>query len=333
MKETAARLASGLTLLVAASAILLFSDLGSRHPEPPRRTNAETGSPAPEPGATYHIALAYFMPEPSRDTCEQGLLDGLRALGFVEGKNLSVLRAHAQGETANIATIVRNFDSLSLDAMVTFSTPVLQAALAAVRNTPVVFTYCVDPIAAGVGKSFTDHNPNFTGVGSLPPIADSVTEIRKYLPQLRTLGTIFNNNEANSRRILALLRDVCREQGITLVERPADTPGDVVPAAQALVTARVDAIYIPNDNTAAQAFDGIVQTATRARIPTMSADPDDLGRGVLLAVGVGFYHSGYAAARPLARVITGESPAVIPIENVSVSTALYDPAVAKKLGL
>lgn len=332
MKELAARLSLGLVLLAAAAGILLVSDLGSRrskaHAHPPA-----TGGTHAIDGRTYRIGLAYFMPEPSRDACEAGLFDGLRQLGFVEGKNLQVTRSHAQGEVANISTILLNLDSLDLDAIVTFSTPVLQGALASVRNTPVVFTYCVDPVAAGAGKSFTDHNPNVTGVGSLPPIADSVAAIRRYLPHLRSLGVIFNNNEANSRRIIALLRETCTQLGIHLEERPADTPGDVLPAAQALVTARVDAIYIPNDNTAAQGFDGIVQTANRAGIPTISADPDDLGRGVLLAVGVGFYHSGLAAAEPLARVLNGQSPATIPFQNVSVSDEKLDPDVARAFHL
>jgi putative ABC transport system substrate-binding protein len=318
-------------LLVAASLVLLLSDLGSRN-QTARISDWTSGANA-IPGRIYRVAFAYFMPEPSRDACERGLLEGLAELGYLEGENLIISRAHAQGEIVNIDGIIRNFDNSPAEVIMTFSTPVLQGALAAARNKPVVFTYCVDPVAAGAGTSFSDHRPNVTGIGSLPPVADSVAAIQKALPKMKTLGTIYNNGEANSVRILGILREVCKEAGISLIEKSAPTPSEVLQAAQALVSSRVDAIYIPNDNTVAQAFDGIVQTAQRAGIPTVSADPDDLGRGVLLAVGVGYYHSGKAAAPLLGEVLNGANPEKIPFQNVTVSELRADPQVAERLGL
>lgn len=327
MHENLRRFLPGLLLIGLTSGGLLLSDLGSR-------SAGEAALPIKDANrGPYAIALAYYMPEPSRDACEAGLFDGLKALGLVEGENLKVLRAHAQGEAANIPAILQNFDNSPVDAVVTFSTPVLQGALATIRNKSVVFTYCVDPIKAGVGESFTNHRAGFTGIGSLPPIAESIAMIQEALPDMRSLGVIYNDGEANSQRIISLLREVCRKQGLRLVEKTAVNPNEVIPAAQALVTERVDAIYIPNDNTAAQAFDGIVLTATKAGIPSISADPDDLGRGILMGVGAGFYYSGKAAAEPLAEVLRGKSPADIPIRNVSVSLARVDLGVAEALGI
>ncbi len=289
--------------------------------------------PVPAPGRTYRIGLAYYTPEPSRDSCERGLLDGLRDLGFIEGQNLVVSRAHAQGEVANILPIIQNFDNSPNDAIVTFSTPVLQGALAGAKKKPVVFTYVIDPVAAGAGKSFTDHLPNVTGIGTLPPVADGVKAARKLLPHLKTLGTIYNDGEANSVKVASLLREACAAQGVKLIELTAPTTGDVMQAAQALVARKVDAFYIDGDNTAMQALDGIVKVANAAGLPIINEDPDYLDRGILLSVGPGFYHSGKAAALPLARVLTGESPAQIPLQNVSVNSTKFNPAAAAKLGL
>lgn len=294
---------------------------------------ASAALPVPAPGRTYRIGLAYYTPEPSRDACERGLLDGLRDLGFIEGQNLVVSRAHAQGEVANILPIIQNFDNSANDAIVTFSTPVLQGALVGAKKKPIVFTYVIDPIAAGAGKSFADHLPNVTGIGTLPPVADGVKTARKLLPGLKTLGTIYNDGEANSVKVASLLREACAAQGIKLIELTAPTTGDVMQAAQALVTRQVDAFYIDGDNTAMQALDGIVKVANAAGIPIINEDPDYLDRGILLSVGPGFYHSGQAAALPLARVLTGESPAGIPLQNVSVNTTKFNPTAAAKLGL
>jgi ABC-type uncharacterized transport system substrate-binding protein len=289
--------------------------------------------PRADPGRTYRVALAYFVPEPSRDACEKGLLDGLAALGFTEGKNLLVTRAHAQGEVANIAPIIQNFDNSANEVIVTFSTPVLQGALAAARSKPVVFTYVIDPVAAGAGKSLTDHRPNVTGIGTLPPVAEAIAAMQKILPNLRSVGTVYNNGEANSVRIIGLLRDACRAAGLQLVELTAPTTGDVLQATQALVARKVDAIYVAGDNTVAQALDGVIRVATTAKIPVINEDPGYIDRGILLSVGAGFYHSGKAAAPLVARVLNGESPGSIPFQNVSVNTTRFNPAVAAKLGL
>src|SRR5205823_12332909 len=70
------------------------------------------------PGRHFKIGLAYFAPEPSWEICLQGILDGLRALGLEEGKNLEVRRAHAQAEIPNIPAILQNFDGSDVDLIV-----------------------------------------------------------------------------------------------------------------------------------------------------------------------------------------------------------------------
>ena len=279
------------------------------------------------------IAVAYYAPEPSWKDCYQGLLDELRTLGYEEGKNLTVRSANTQGEAANILPILQNYEASDADALVTFSTPMLQGALATVRSKPVVFTYVTDPIAAGAGKSWTDHDPRVTGVGTMIPVPETVAVLRKVFPNLKRLGTLFNAGEVNSTRVVDLLRNACREPGIELVEVSVATTGDALQAAQALVARRVDAVYLPNDNLVYQAFPGVIQTLDRARLPVINGDPSYVGRGVFASVGPGYNAAGRAAARKLARVLAGEKPAAIPMENVSIQRVAFDREVAKKIGL
>ena len=82
------------------------------------------------------------------------------------------------------------------------STPVLTAAIKAVKKKPVVFTYVYDPIAAGAGKTPTDHLPNITGTGSFPPVDDTLVVIRELLPKVQAVGTLYNSSEANSRKVI-----------------------------------------------------------------------------------------------------------------------------------
>lgn len=312
------------------SARLVIDENGG---EDNRAAPQAVATPTPEPGRTYRMALAYYVPEPSRDSCEKGLLDGLADLGFVEGKNLLVSRAHAQGEVVNIPSIIQNFDNSPNNVIVTFSTPVLQAALATAKNKPIVFTYVTDPIAAGAGRSYTDHLPNVTGIGTLPPVDEAIAVARRVFPHLKTVGSISNNGEASSARVAELLRNVCQDQGLQLAAVTVNTPGDVMQAAQSLVARGVDVIYVAADNTVVQALDSLMSVATKAGIPVINEDPDYLDRGALFAVGPGFYHSGKAAAPLVARVLTGEDPADIPMANVSVNVTKFNPKAAAQLGL
>ena len=297
-------------------------------------TSTAAGEPLrPPAGRTFKIGLAYFAPEPGAESCMQGLFDGLRNLGFIEGQNLEVRRAHAQGEIANIPAVLQNFDSQGLDLIVPMTTPCLTGACGTVRKTPVVFTYVYDPIAAGAGTSLTEHLPNVTGVGSFPPVDDTVAMIQKLVPGVKTVGTVYNGSEANSRKVVAVARQAFDTHGIHLEEVSVTNSSEIFQAAQALVARHVQAFWITGDNTAIQGFSAIVKVATDARVPIINNDPEILPQGALACVGIGFYQSGYAAAKLAARVLLGAKPSDVPMENVAVKTVSLNMDVAQKLGI
>ena len=129
----------------------------------------------------HKIGLVYFAPDESADNCMKGLFDGLKEQGIEERVNLEVRRSHAQAEIANIPLLIRNYDGSDVNVIVAMTTPVLTAAASMARSKPVVFTYVYDPIAAGAGKSQTDHLPNVTGVSSFPPVQETVDDIATWL--------------------------------------------------------------------------------------------------------------------------------------------------------
>src|SRR5262249_39913096 len=151
-------------------------------------------------------------PDPGTDNCLQGLMDGLRELGFDEGRNLQLRKDHAQGEIANIAPIMQNDDRMGLDLVIPMSTPCLTGAISTMRNTPIVFTYVYDPSAAGAGASSPAPPPNPTGVGPFPPIGETIDVLQQIVPGLQVVGTLYNNSEANSRKVVGIGRDLLRKR-------------------------------------------------------------------------------------------------------------------------
>ena len=281
----------------------------------------------------HKIGLVYFAPEVAADSCMKGLFDGLKEQGIEERVNLEVRRAHAQAEIANIPLLIRNYDSSDVDVIVTMTTPVLVSAAFAARSKPVVFTYVYDPIAAGVGKSRTDHMPNVTGVSSFPPIEDTVTTIQRLVPSVRSVGTLYNNAEANSVRVVGVARGVFEQRGIKLQEISINGTSEILQAAQVMSQRGVQALWITGDNTAIQGFDAIVRVARDAKLPLIINDPEFVERGALVAVGIGWYETGKASSKVVARVLRGEQPRNIPFEEVVTKKLVLNHEVAKALGI
>jgi ABC-type uncharacterized transport system substrate-binding protein len=200
-----------------------------------------------------------------------------------------------------------------------------------VKKTPVVFTYVYDPIAAGAGKTPTDHLPNITGVGSFPPIEDTIHVIQQLVPGVKTVGTLYNSSEANSRKVVSVARDLFQQQHIKLEEIAITSTSEVFQAAQTLASRNVQALWITGDNTALQAFAGIAKVAADARLPLIINDPEFTEQGALVSVGIGWYQTGQAAAKVAARVLRGESPKMLPFENVAVKQLVLNSRVAQQL--
>ena len=111
------RLTMGLALIALLSSILLVSDLAHRRTA--SAANAGAGA------RKFKAAIVYYAHSVSNDYCVNGLLDGLKASGLEEGKNLEIVRADAQGEMINIPAILQNYDSSDVDLIMTISTPCL----------------------------------------------------------------------------------------------------------------------------------------------------------------------------------------------------------------
>src|SRR5438876_7680256 len=101
-----------------------------------------------------------------------------------------------------------------------------------------------------------------TGIGTFPPVQEMVDVIRGTVSGIKTVGTIYNASEANSRKVVEVARELFAKAGIKLEEATVTSSSDVLQAAQALVSRGAQAFYIQGDNTAAQAFDVVVKQPT-----------------------------------------------------------------------
>ncbi|MEI7435952.1 MAG: ABC transporter substrate-binding protein [bacterium] len=281
----------------------------------------------------YRVAFASFGPDEAADKAIEGYIDGLRAEGFVAGRNLEVIQRHAAGEIATLPLLMQALENDGVDLIVPMTTPGVAAACAKIKRTPIVFVYTYDPIAAGAGTDFNHHLPNVTGVASFPPISKTMAAIRELVPGLKTLGAIYNASEANSVRAVREARQILDPAGIHLEEVTISSTADVMLATQALLARQAEAIWVTGDNTVLQAIEGVLGPANRAKIPVVMNDTEFVDRGAVAAVGIGWVDSGRVAGRMAARVLRGENPADIPIVNIAETVIVVNRKQAALIGI
>ena len=244
-----------------------------------------------------------------------------------------MISSHAQGEISNIPMLVQNFMTQGVDLIVTLTTPCLTAACTVARNSHIAFTYCYDPVAAGAGKSFSEHLPNVTGVGSFPPVEATVDLIQKLVPGVKSVGTVYSSSEANSVKVMKVAREIFQKRGISLQEVTAMNTNEVFQSAQVACHRNVQAMWITGDNTALQSFDAIVKTTTDAKLPLFINDPEFTSRGALACVGLGWYPAGKAGGLLAARLLRGEDPSTIPFQEVAEKKVVLNHEAAARLGI
>lgn len=320
---------------VAADATVLVDDKGIRRKDAVERTGTSRGigTPAGRPTKTWRVSLVQLNQTVDVEESEKGVLDGLREAGLVENRDFTTSVRNAQGDMATVSALVDAAVSEQSDLIITFSTPTLQAALQRAKGIPVVFTYVADALAAGAGKSDTDHAPNVTGVYLIGAYKEMMPLIRQVQPGARQLGTVYVPAEVNMVSQLAVMERATRDAGMELKAIAANSAAEVQEAALALVASRVDAICQLPGNLTASAFPSIAQAARRARVPMFVYQTSQARAGAVLAVARDYYESGRESAKLAARVLRGESPAKIPFAGLSLTRLLVNPAAAREAGL
>lgn len=279
-----------------------------------------------------NVAITAIVEHPALDAVRDGVKKGLADLGYAEGTDVTFTYESAQGNPATAAQIARQLVGEAPAVIVAISTPSAQAVAAATTEIPLVFSAVTDPLAAQLVSSNDAPGGNVTGVSDMAPIGDHVALIQEITPDVKRLGVLYNPGEVNSMSSVALLRQEANAVGIVIVDGPATKSADVQAAARSLV-GKVDAIYVPTDNTIVSAFESAVGVANEAKLPLYAADTDSVARGALAAVGFNYFDVGVETAGLVDRVLKGEAPGTIPVVFASGTDLQVNTATADTIGL
>ncbi|HYE01320.1 MAG TPA: ABC transporter substrate-binding protein [Alphaproteobacteria bacterium] len=287
---------------------------------------------APALAQTKSVAITQIVEHPALDAARKGVQDELAAAGFTEGQNLKWSFESAQGNPATAAQIAKKFVGDRPDVIVAIATPSAQAVAANTKDIPLVFSAVTDPVGAKLVASLDKPGGNVTGTSDLLPMDQHVGLIRQLLPNAKRVGILFNPGEANSVTSVKQFTDAAKAQGITVVEGAASKSGDVLAAARSLV-GKVDAIYVPTDNTVVSAFEAVVKVGTDAKLPVVAGDTDSVKRGAVAALGFDYYDVGRQTGKMVAAILKGGKPADIPVETVKKADLYLNAKTAPAMGV
>ena len=254
--------------------------------------------------ATKHIAIMTMVDTPQLIEVKNGVLKGLDAHGYVEGKNLVIEFQSAQSNFGTAQQIARKFVGENPDVIVTITTPPSQAVITATKDIPVIFSAVTDPVGAKLVPAATHPGGNVSGVSDVVPTEQQINLIREIVPKMKTLGILYDSAQDASRSTMESIKALAPKMGFAVVEAAAMGLNNVPSAAQSLV-GRVDAIFVPNDTTVYAAFESVVKVAQDAQVPLFSAERRSVQRGSIGTVGFDFGQVGERTADMIDKVLAG----------------------------
>lgn len=281
---------------------------------------------------TAKVAVSQIVEHPALDATRQGLIDGLKAKGYEQGKNLDFDYKTAQGNPAIAVQIARQFVGEQPDVLVGIATPTAQALVSATRSIPVVFTAVTDPVGAKLVKQLEQPGQNVTGLSDLSPVSQHVDLIKEIIPDVKAIGVVFNPGEANAVALVDLLKESAKAKGVEIVEATALKSADVQSATQAIAE-KSDVIYAPTDNTVASAIEGMIVAANQAKTPVLAGATSYVEKGAIAGLGFDYYQVGVQTADYVAAILEGSEPGKLDVRIAKGSDLVVNKAAAEKLGI
>ena len=269
----------------------------------------------------------------------EGLLQGLRELGYVEGRNLLVEYRDAEGKTERFPALAAELVLLKCDVIVTTGgTLAAQAAKQATTTLPIVFASVGDAVAEGLVTSLARPGGNVTGltVAATELVSKSLEVIKQAVPGVKRVAILFKPDampdSAKKERLKAA--DVAaRALGLRLQIVEARGAEDFDRAFSDMTRARADALAVP----ATQVFNlerrRLVNLAAKNRLPAVYPNRDFVDAGGLMSYGPNLADMARRAASYVDKILKGAKPADLPVEQPTRFELVINLKTAKALGL
>jgi putative ABC transport system substrate-binding protein len=264
---------------------------------------------------------------------------GLRELGYVEGKNIVIEWRHHEGKVDRLPALAAELVRLKVDIIITVGPPAARAAKEATVTIPIVMMQVGDPVGSGFVASLARPGGNITGLSTLAPELSGkrlelLKEIVPKLSRVAVFGTSTSPDNAQSLREVELAARELKAQLQYLDIRDARNPKDIETAFRAATKGRAEAVLIMLAPAVASANrTEIVDLAVKSRLPVIYSGRAFVDAGGLMAYGVSVEDLDRRAATYVDKILKGAKPADLPVEQPQKFEFIINLKAAKQIGL
>ena len=276
--------------------------------------------------------LTTTSPENSPTT--DAFRQGLRGLGYVEGRTISIDYRWGRGSTEHFASFVAEVVRANVDIIVAANTSAGQAARQATRTIPIVIVVIEDPFAGGFA-TLARPGGNVTGISSQGPdiVAKRLQLLKEALPGAARIGLLVDTNNAAYRRSLKEAEAASRGLGVSLHVREVGSPADLDGAFMSMTKDSVAAVLVVGGTMVYANRAVLAERARKYGLPTMGGDSLYVEAGCLMGYAPSLLEMFRQAATYVDKILKGAKPGDLPIEQPTKFELVFNLKTAKALGL
>lgn len=280
------------------------------------------------------IGFVWIQDEAATAPYHRGLVDGLRELGYIEGKNVTLLTRYANGDEARLPSLLDELIHVPVDVMVV-SSRAIRPALKATTTIPIVCATMNDPVSEGLVTSLARPGRNLTGVSwQAPDTATKRLELALELrPKLTHLALLYDSNDKVAQRERDIVTTAARTSKIKVVTLDVHNLKDATSAFAAMGKDRPQALHLVQTAIITALRVQIAALAIDARVPLISAERSMAEAGGVLTYGPKLAPILKRGAAYVDRILRGATPQDLPIEQASEFELVVNLRSAKAIGL
>jgi len=266
----------------------------------------------------------------------EGFREGLRALGYVEGRNIVVEHRSAEGRFDRLPELAAELVGIRVDVIVAVVTQASLAAKNATKTIPIVMLAVGDPVGAGLVTSLAQPGGNVTGTSfqNVEVAGKSLELLKNAIPQLRVVAVLWNPaNPVFQAQMVKETEAAARSLGIQLRMLAARDAKEIDRAFAAMTGERAEGLIVIPDPVFTAHLTRIAALAAHSHLPSISAFREYAEAGGLMAYSASFSERGRRTAVYVDRILKGANPANLPVEQPAKFELLINLKTAKALGL
>ena len=295
---------------------------------------ASRAAAAQQPGKVHRIGVLGSGSVATGLNSLNGLREGLREVGYVEGRNLTLEVRWAEHRPERLADLAAELVRLPVDLMVTTDGTGARAAQRVTTTLPIVVMNVDNPIAAGLGESLARPGGNITGsfVSQPEMVAKRLELLKEAMPGVTRVAVLLGAFGLTTQAVLAALERTARDLGVELHPVSVDGPDDVERALSAIAHGPAEALVV----TATQIPSLTAQLealVVAKRLPSIGGGRDYAGAGSLMAYGAVSYRTWRRTAVFVDKILKGARPGDLPMERNADVELTIDLKIAQDLGL